>query len=89
MKDNKIVLLVQEKRQFCFKKCIFPIGQSGEASWWMVCYQRGLTRLVYLTKMVFSIHNALIKPTSFENSHVLGQFSNSNSPQILKKKKIV
>ena len=25
---------------------IIPIGQSGEASWWRVCYQRGLPRLV-------------------------------------------
>ena len=25
---------------------IFPIGQSGEASRWRVCYQRGLPRLV-------------------------------------------
>ena len=25
---------------------IFPIGQSGEASWWRVCDQRGLPRLV-------------------------------------------
>ena len=25
---------------------IFPIGQSGEASWWRVCYQHGLIRLV-------------------------------------------
>ena len=25
---------------------ILPIGQSGEASWWRVCYQRGLPRLV-------------------------------------------
>ena len=25
---------------------IFPIEQSGEASWWMVCYQRGLPRQV-------------------------------------------
>ena len=24
----------------------FPIGQSGEASWWRVFYQRGLPRLV-------------------------------------------
>ena len=24
----------------------FPIGQSGEASWWRVCYQRGLPHLV-------------------------------------------
>ena len=26
---------------------IFPIGQSGEASRWRVCYQRGLPRLVF------------------------------------------
>ena len=26
---------------------IFPNGQSGEASRWRVCYQRGLPRLVY------------------------------------------
>ena len=25
---------------------IFPIGQSGEACWWRVCYQRGLPCLV-------------------------------------------
>ena len=25
---------------------IFPIGQSGEASRWRVCYQQGLPRLV-------------------------------------------
>ena len=29
-------------------KChIFLGGQSGEAYWWRVCYQRGLPRLVY------------------------------------------
>ena len=28
---------------------IFPIGQGGEASWWRVCYQRGLPRLVLET----------------------------------------
>ena len=33
-------------RQFCWKKWIFPIGQIGEASWWRVCYQRGLPSLV-------------------------------------------
>ena len=27
---------------------IFPIGQCGEASWWRVCYQRGLPRLVFM-----------------------------------------
>ena len=27
---------------------IFPIGQSGEASRWRVCYQRGLPRLVFI-----------------------------------------
>ena len=27
---------------------IFPIGQSDEASWWRVCYQRGLPRLVLI-----------------------------------------
>ena len=27
-------------------ECIFPIGKSGEASRWRVCYQRGLPRLV-------------------------------------------
>ena len=27
---------------------IFPVGQSGEASWWRVCYQRGLLHLVSL-----------------------------------------
>ena len=26
---------------------IFPVGQSGEARRWMVCYQRGLPSLVY------------------------------------------
>ena len=26
---------------------IFSIGQSGEASWWRVCYQGGLLRLVF------------------------------------------
>ena len=28
---------------------IFSIGQSGEASWWRVCYQQGLPRLVFYT----------------------------------------
>ena len=28
----------------------FFFGQSGEAHWWRVCFQRGLTRLVYLEK---------------------------------------
>ena len=27
---------------------IFPIGQIGEASWWKVCYQRGLPRLDFI-----------------------------------------
>ena len=27
---------------------ILPIGQSGEASRWRVCYKRGLLRLVYM-----------------------------------------
>ena len=26
---------------------IIPIGQSGEANWWRVCYQRGLPRPVF------------------------------------------
>ena len=26
---------------------IFPIGQSGEASWWRVCYQWGLPCIFY------------------------------------------
>ena len=29
-------------------KWIFPIGQSGEASRWKVCYQRGLPRHVFI-----------------------------------------
>ena len=28
---------------------IFPFGQSGEASWWRVCHQWGLPRVVYTT----------------------------------------
>ena len=44
MKDSKIALLVQELRQFLW------MGRfsywSGEASLWMVCYQRDLPRLV-------------------------------------------
>ena len=33
---------------FAGKKIIFfPIGQSGEASRWSVCYQGGLPRLVW------------------------------------------
>ena len=35
-------LLVQEILQFCWKKLFYPIGQSGEASRWKVCYQWGL-----------------------------------------------
>ena len=27
--------------------CIMSCGQSGDASQWMVCYQRGLPRLVF------------------------------------------
>ena len=30
------------------KKVNFPTGQSGEASWWRACYQRGLPCLVLL-----------------------------------------
>ena len=33
---------------------IFPIGQSGEASRWRVCYQRGLPRLVFININIFS-----------------------------------
>ena len=33
---------------------IFPIGQSGEASLWRVCYQRRLPRLVSKQKDIFS-----------------------------------
>ena len=32
---------------------IFPIGQSGEASRWRVCYQRGLPRLVFININIF------------------------------------
>ena len=35
------------------KGWFFPIGQSGEASPWRVCYQRGLPRLVF-TKTLMS-----------------------------------
>ena len=35
---------------------IFPIGQTGEASRWRVCYQRGLPRLV-LKVFHFSFHH--------------------------------
>ena len=30
---------------------LLNIGKSGEASWWRVCYQRGLPRLVLLLYM--------------------------------------
>ena len=33
---------------FLLNGWIFPIAQSGEASRWRVCYQRGLPRLVLL-----------------------------------------
>ena len=46
-KDIKIKLLVQELLKFCWNKWFFPIGQSGEASRWRVCYQWGLPRLVF------------------------------------------
>ena len=29
--------------------------QSGEASWWRVCYQRGLPRLVFLLQQILNI----------------------------------
>ena len=46
MKNIKIALLVQELRRFLLNGWIFPIGQSGEACRWRVCYQQGLPRLV-------------------------------------------
>ena len=36
---------------------ILPIGQSGEASRWRVCYQRGLHRLVSSHCMIFVVLN--------------------------------
>ena len=33
---------------------LFFSGQSGEAYWWRVCYQRGLRRLVYADTDIFS-----------------------------------
>ena len=38
------------------KKWIFPIGQSGEASRWTVCYQRGLPRLVYFVNQDYKTY---------------------------------
>ena len=39
---------------------IFPIGQSGEASRWRVCYQRGLPRLVFVGLVWYSLQFARI-----------------------------
>ena len=33
---------------------IFPIGQSGEASRWRVCYERGIPCLFFLVILLFS-----------------------------------
>ena len=36
------------------------IGQSGGASWWRVCYQRGLPRLVFMDKVVELVHGGSV-----------------------------
>ena len=36
---------------------ILPIRQSVEASWWRVCYQGGLPRLVYILSNIFDHMN--------------------------------
>ena len=33
---------------------IFPLGQSGEAKRWRVCYQRGLSRLVFTNSALWA-----------------------------------
>ena len=40
-----------EKKTFCK---IYFCGQCGEASLWMVCYQQGLPRLVFVQFALFS-----------------------------------
>ena len=38
-----------------FFSSVKKMGPSGGASWWKVCYQRGLTRLVYIVDTICGI----------------------------------
>ena len=56
----------------------FSFGQSGEAYWWRVCYQRGLPRLVFIIKattnaMSFGhlLHNPIINYWICKGSSIL------------------
>ena len=47
-----------------------PIGQSGEASRWRVCYQRGLPRLVSLDLVAPMITNLPLASPFKSNHHI-------------------
>ena len=40
------------------------VGQSGATSWWRVCYQRGLPRLVCIMDIILTISNAWFRDCS-------------------------
>ena len=55
---------------------IFPIGQSGEASRWRVCYQRGVPRLVTVQRY-FGQFWALINSWPVRNERVVKSAENN------------
>ena len=69
---------------------IFPIGQSGEASRWRVCYQRGLNLFISLKKskslyIVYNIYNKLWQiPCLVLGNHPVDQKSYDLLTQIFK-----
>ena len=53
---------------------LFFFGQSGEAYWWRVCYQRGLPRLVLVRQWLFCIAMPWF-PCNFYNNQYIGKHS--------------
>ena len=55
----------------------FVFGQSCEAYWWRVCYQRGLPRLVYLYSQILVLFLLNLKNTQHITRYK-GHFINQN-----------
>ena len=51
-RTSKLHYWFKSNGNFAEKKWIFPIGPSGEASRWRVCYQWGLPRLVSMNSAI-------------------------------------
>ena len=50
---------------------LFFFGQSGEAYWWRVCYQRGLPRLVYENKALGGVLGACMVFVAMQLNYLL------------------